>query len=123
VFSVQDVAPDVALKKLGHQAVHGSSGGAHHLQNFGAIALFVQDSHQSFYLPPDALGPEQEILLVVDCVAHSFVVTSELYHTGYGSRHEQKLFITITVADFPQAMFFEPLLLDAGIERRKNNEQ
>jgi len=74
------MAPDVSFQKLGHEAVHCASGRAHHLQNFGAIALFGESANQSFNLPLNTLGPENEILLVFDCVAHFDVA----YHTGYG---------------------------------------
>jgi len=47
---------NVTFQHLGHEAVHGSPCGAHDLQDFWAIALFVEGSYQRFDLSLDAFG-------------------------------------------------------------------
>jgi len=56
LFAIQNMTADVAFQEFSHQAVHSSSGGAHHLQNFGAIALFSKSPHERLYLPLNAPG-------------------------------------------------------------------
>jgi hypothetical protein len=57
LFSVKNMAPNVAFQKLGHQAVHRSPGSAHELQYVGAISFFGESAHKSFHLSLNALGP------------------------------------------------------------------
>ena len=70
MFSVKHVTPDVALQELGHKTVHGSAHSAHELQDVRAIAFLIERTHQRLDLPLNALGPKNQVLLLVDGMTH-----------------------------------------------------
>jgi hypothetical protein len=65
------MVPDVAFQELSHQAIDCPSCCADDLQHLGAIAPLVEDPLKSLKLPPDAFAPQNQLLLVLDCMTHS----------------------------------------------------
>ena len=83
MLSVEHMTADVSFQEFGHQAVHGPTGSAHDLQDFGAVALLSKGSHESFDLPLNALG--WQISFCLSLIVWLMVQRpSASYHTGYG---------------------------------------
>jgi hypothetical protein len=86
---VKHMVPDVAFQELSHQAVDCTSRCADDLQHLGAIASLVEDPLKRLKLPPDAFAPQNQLLLVLNCMTHSqandIMPTLALYLWGYVS--------------------------------------
>ena len=71
MLPIQNVTADVTFQHLGHETVHSSPGGAHDLQHFRAIPLFVEGSYKGLDLSLNAFRAEQQVVLFSDRVAHA----------------------------------------------------
>ena len=72
LLRIEDVAPNMTVDDLRHQAAQCASARSDRLQNREAIAIFVlfKPSLNSVDLAPDLLYPQDQLFAVAHCVSH-----------------------------------------------------